>query len=79
MHLLDVKSGSWVRIIGYSGGAGFESKLRHLGIIPGDCAKVVRQAPFGGPFLIEVEGRSIALGRGIAMKIEVEESTPPCG
>ena len=79
MRLLDVESGSWIRIIGYSDGQGFERKLRQLGINPGDFAKVVRHAPFGGPMLIEVDGRSIALGRGIANKIQVEESVHPCG
>ena len=79
MRLLDVENGSWIQIIGYSDGKEIERKLRQLGLNPGTCGKVVRQAPFGGPILIEVDGRSIALGRGIANKIEVEEGVPPCG
>lgn len=53
-------------------------KLRSIGFMPGDCARVIRHAPFGGPVLLEVEGREIALGHGIAQKIEVEECNPPC-
>ena len=34
--------------------------------------RVVRMAPLGGPILIEVNGREIALGREIAEKILVE-------
>jgi Fe2+ transport system protein FeoA len=33
---------------------------------------VVRVAPLGGPLLVEVNGREIALGRAVAEKILVE-------
>jgi len=46
--------------------------LRQLGLIPGDDARVLRHAPLGGPVLVEVDGRSIALGRGVASKVVVE-------
>ena len=73
MRLINVKSGNIVKVVGYEGGKGLQQKLRQLGLSPGDCARVIRQAPFGGPFLIDVRGRSIALGRGVAAKILVEE------
>jgi len=78
MQLLEVASGQWVRVIEILGGKKVEGKLRQLGLLPGDCAQVLRQAPFGGPLLIEVQGRAIALGRGIAAKIEVEVISEPC-
>ena len=78
MLLVNVKVGKWVKVLGFKGGIGLEHKLRQLGMLPGDCARVIRHAPFGGPMLIEIEGRSIALGKGIATKILVEDSTPPC-
>jgi ferrous iron transport protein A len=77
MNLSEIGSGRWIRVIRFMGGSGLAIKLRSLGIMPGDIARVVRMAPFGGPILIEIEGREIALGRGIAKKIEVEESSPP--
>ena len=49
-----------------------ELKLRQLGLLPGDLARVMRHAPFGGPIMIEVNGRTIALGKGVAAKIAVE-------
>ena len=59
--------------MGYEGSSGVELKLRKLGLLPGDTAKVIRHAPLGGPLLIECKGRQIALGRGVAVKILVEE------
>ncbi len=73
MALIQVVSGTSVRIVGFTSGHELESKLRQLGVLPGDVAKVIRQAPLGGPFLIEISGREIALGQGIAAKIKVEE------
>lgn len=73
MQLLYAHDGQWVRVTGFLGGARLEKKLGQLGLLPGDRVQILRHAPFGGPVLIEVEGRSIALGRGIASKIEVEE------
>jgi len=73
MKLLDVKSGKKVCIVGFQGSRGVELKLRQLGLLPGDTAKVIRHAPLGGPLLVEFKGRRIALGRGIAVKILVEE------
>lgn len=48
------------------------SKLRQYGLFIGDEARVLRLAPFEGPILLEVNGREIALGRGIAVRIMVE-------
>ena len=72
MRLMDVNNGQWVRVTDIHGGQELELKLRQLGVLPGDQARVMRHAPFGGPIMIEVNGRSIALGRGIAKKILVE-------
>ena len=72
MTLLQVKTGQLVRIMSFDGGVGLEHKLRQLGLIPGDNARVLRHAPLGGPVLIEIDGRSIALGRGVASKILVD-------
>ena len=47
-------------------------KLRQYGLHVGDCVRVVRSAPLGGPLLIEVNGREIALGRFVADEIIVE-------
>jgi ferrous iron transport protein A len=72
MTLIQAQSGQTVRIASFNGGIGLEHKLRQLGLVPGDTARVLRFAPLGGPILIEVDGRSIALGRGVAAKVIVE-------
>jgi ferrous iron transport protein A len=72
MTLTQVDSGQTVKIVSFVGGMKLEHKLRQLGLIPGDQARVIRHAPLGGPILVEVDGRSIALGRGIASKVIVE-------
>ncbi|MBC8507339.1 MAG: ferrous iron transport protein A [Chloroflexi bacterium] len=78
MHLLQVDIGKTIRVVGFDGGRKLEHKLRELGVLPGNCARILRQAPLGGPVMIEVDGRSIAIGRGIASKIFVEEEAQPC-
>lgn len=71
--LLTAGSGNKIRIIGFETGSDLEGKLRQLGILPGDLARVLRHAPLGGPVLIEINGREIALGETIASKVLVEE------
>lgn len=72
MKLLDITKGEKVRIIDYTGGRGVGHKLRQIGLYPGREVKVLRYAPLGGPVMIEVDGRSVALGRGIAERVQVE-------
>ena len=73
MNLLGSPIGKMVRVTDYSGGRGVSFKLRQLGICPGREVKVLRFAPMGGPILVDVEGRSVALGRGIASRVKVEK------
>jgi ferrous iron transport protein A len=72
MRLLETPIGKTVRIVEYKGGKGVGHKLRQLGLTPGKEVSVLRQAPMGGPMMIDIEGRSIALGRGIAARVQVE-------
>jgi ferrous iron transport protein A len=71
MSLLDVQIGSQVRLSSIQG-RGLIAKLTQIGLHEGDYVRVLRAAPLGGPVLIEVNGREIALGRGVAQKITVE-------
>ena len=48
------------------------AKLTQIGLHPGDSLRVLRIAPMGGPVLVEINGREVALGRGVAQKIFVE-------
>jgi len=71
-RLSDIEKGKLVRIAYFRGGFGLMNRLNRFGIYPGDVVRVVRQAPFQGPILLEVRGMEIALGRGIAFHIMVE-------
>ena len=74
--LLQISPGSSVRVIDFNGGVHLRSKLTQYGIYPGDCLRLLRVAPLGGPLLVECNEREIALGRGVADKIIVE--LEPC-
>jgi ferrous iron transport protein A len=72
INLLEVPVGATVRIHGVEGGELLAARLRQYGLFPGDQARLLRVAPFAGPVLLEVNGREIALGRGIAALVRVE-------
>ncbi len=76
MKLLEVQPGEQVKVTGFEGGKGLQTKLTQHGIYPGDCLRLLRKAPLGGPLLVEVNQRELALGRGIAARIIVE--VMPC-
>ncbi len=61
------------KVIDIQGGWGVKRRLSQIGIHPGDVITVVRYGPLGGPMVIEVHGFQLALGRGVASQILVEE------
>jgi len=62
-----------VRVIDIRGGEGIRRRLSQMGIHPGDVITLLRFGALRGPALIEVHGSQVALGRGVASKIVVEE------
>ena len=72
MQLLNLAPDTCAQIKNIAGGKKLKSKLTQLGLHVGDSVHVLRRAPFGGPVLVECNGREIALGRGVAEKIIVE-------
>ena len=68
--LLEVPVGCTVRLV--KADDVLRSKLRTYGLHLGDNLRVLRIAPLGGPLLVAVNGREIALGRVVAEKIFVE-------
>ncbi len=73
MILIEAQIQKQLRITGFKNEYDLEGRLRQLGLVPGDSLRVLRHAPLGGPLLVEVNGRSVALGREVAARIEVEE------
>ena len=62
------------KVIDIQGGAGMRQRLSQMGIHPGDFVTILRYGALRGPLLIEVHGSQVALGRGIASKVIVEEA-----
>ena len=75
IRLLEISPGTLVRVIDFDGGVNLRNKLTQYGIHPGDHLLVLRKAPMGGPLLVECNQREIALGRGVADKIFVENNS----
>lgn len=71
-QIINLKEGKEGRIIRLVGGYGFQRRLRTMGLREGKVIKVVTTHPFGGPFVVEVDGRQTTIGRGMAQKIIVE-------
>ena len=70
MPLAIVQAGRRVRLIAVDAGHGLQSRLAALGLVPGVEIEVLRNS-MHGPFLVEVRGSRIMLGRGMAQKIIV--------
>ncbi len=71
--LLNVDNGRRVRILKITGGKGIRQHLQCLGIHIGDVVTLKKSSFLGGPVLLEINGYDVALGKGVASKIEVEE------
>jgi ferrous iron transport protein A len=72
VSLSDVRSGRSVRISRMTGGHHFLSRLASLGFTPGANLQVVQN--YGrGPIIVILRDTRVALGRGEAQKILVEQ------
>ena len=70
--LTECQNGSELTVLSVSAGKKAKRRLAHLGIVPG--VKIIKKnaAPFKGPIEIIVKGTSLVLGRGLAVKINVD-------
>jgi ferrous iron transport protein A len=66
-----LKDGDKASVTLLQGGCGFHQRLRAVGIREGKILRMVASYPFSGPVVIEVDGRQITLGRGMAQRITV--------
>ena len=62
-----------IRVVFIEGGQGVGAHLNTLGIHVGDRLEVVERAPFRGPVIVQINGTRLALGRGVARRVRVEE------
>ena len=68
-----IDTGKRARIKFLLGGMGLQRKIRSLGIRIGKDITIISSQPFRGPLVVEVDGMRIAMGRGMARQIIVEE------
>lgn len=65
-----VSAGYVAKIVTVNAGKGAIQRLMELGLTPGVEVKVLKNDI--GPLLLQVRGITVALGKGIAMKVLVE-------
>jgi Fe2+ transport system protein FeoA len=71
MLLSMVPPGQEVRLVAVRGGWGIRRRLAEMGLNPGEMLRVI-QSGSSGPMVVAVRGFRLALGRGMAHRIEVE-------
>jgi ferrous iron transport protein A len=71
--LSELEEGRKAKVLNILGGMGLRQHLSTHGIHVGDIVLVKRSSAWGGPILIELHGSEVALGRGIASWVQVEE------
>jgi ferrous iron transport protein A len=70
--LTTLQKGDSAKILKLDGGRQFLTKLRSMGVRETKILKIVALHPFGGPVVIEIDGRDVTIGRGIAERILVK-------
>ena len=71
MSLTKVSIGEKVVLNNINYGLNLKKKLQNMGLTPGVRFSIISKTN-SGPIIIEVRGSRLALGRGIAEKIDVE-------
>ncbi len=75
--LNELKSGDVFKIVGFDESCrNFKQRLTDLGIHKGQLGQIINKS-FFGPIEIDVDGRKIAIGRGMAKKIKVRKFECP--
>jgi len=62
-----------------AGGRGLMRRLDAMGLRPGKSITKLSSQFMGGPVTVVVDGRHVAMGRGMAAKVLVERVCPPPG
>jgi len=73
LNLFQLAQGQSAQVVKLEGGAVFAQKLQNLGIREGVTIKKIRAVSAHGPIIIKAGRAEIALGKGMAAKIIVEE------
>jgi Fe2+ transport system protein FeoA len=79
MNLTDAPRGTPLRIVDLAGGEGVRRRLMALGFHKNDIVELDGQAILRGPLLVRncPSDTTVALGRGVALKVLVEPVHEP--
>ncbi len=77
LTLADLPKIGMGRVRGVPGEGGVAMRLRELGFTPGTEVSFVRQAPFGGPMVVDLRGYQLCLRPAEAKLILVETPAEP--
>lgn len=73
LSLCHIKKSGEYKVLDIQGGWGIRQRINQLGIHVGDRLLVKRSCIMGGPVLIQIHGMDVALGRGMARRVLLEE------
>ncbi len=77
LTLANLKKGDVFKIVGFDKSCGnFKHRLNDLGINKGQIGQILNKSIFG-PIEVDIEGRKLALGRGMTKKIYVKKFECP--
>ncbi|WP_024791079.1 MULTISPECIES: ferrous iron transport protein A [unclassified Lebetimonas] len=77
IRLSDLKNGDVFKIIEFDRSCGnFKYRMQDLGIRKGQMGQIINKSIFG-PVEIDMEGRKIAIGKGMSKKIYVKKFECP--
>lgn len=83
MNLLECESGVSCSVVSLRGGQRFRQRLGNMGLAEGKELVKLHNHPFRGPVTVRVGNTELALGRGMADRIEVvpnpSQSIPASG
>ena len=72
LKLVEMKDDQTGKISVLQGGHAMRSRLEAMGLRPGKRLTKLSGMLGGGPIVVQVEGTQVAVGRGMAARIEVE-------
>jgi len=71
--LASLKAGDKAVVAYLEGGTEFKNRIRSVGVREGKTVEVVTREPFGGPYVVKIDGTTLSIGRGMASKVRIIE------
>jgi len=77
LRLIDLKKGDVFKIVDFDESCeNFKNRMQNLGIHKNQLGQIINKS-FFGPIEIDIDGRKIAIGRGMSKKIYVKKFECP--